>query len=204
MDTFQTPETDQVGNKTSTKMIVALVIVGVLSIAGTVIGSMFVSDKIDALGGRIKVLETATAAKPATDADPATPVLVAQAAAPVVAVPVSSAKVEPLPPPVPAGEYAVQLHVLYQPRQIAIEERETASAFEDCGKDIALTFCVAKVNGQKKKMAALAKSANGMTMEEANQVAVCFNNSMAIDGQDNAAEPALLKELASDCEAATE
>jgi hypothetical protein len=107
-----------------------------------------------------------------------------------------------------SGVYAVRLHTLYSAKQIGLEEKETAVAFEKCGTKTPITFCVAKLNGQRIAMASLAKSESGMTITEAKAFTICFNqrmlrakNSETDEFIPNAAEPIEVGEFADACEA---
>lgn len=182
---------------------------------------------------RLALLEKMVAEKggeniscPAVNPAPAAPIfgaVVSTDASPVAA-PVLQVKplVEPVaaapaPKPVVApkakssasssGVYAVRLHTLYSPTQIGVEEKETAVAFEKCGAKTPITFCVAKLNGQRVAMASLAKSDSGMTITEAKALTTCFNQRMVRAKNPateelipNAAEPIDVGEFADTCE----
>jgi hypothetical protein len=217
VDENENTGTYRVGRRIDVKtLVIALIVAGLVLAAATGYAG-YLSGKLAAKDEIAVVKATTVTTKPAIDAEPVAKAAQERGVLPYDSVeataPVSTAKVESLPASAPAGTKAVRLHTLRgDPKgnyDIADEIRETEDAFKLCAKvhNVALTLCVVKTveqscKGCNVKFAALAKTANDMTDEEAKGIADCFNRNMEIVGQTNAAEPAPLADFDGDCLAA--
>ncbi len=111
--------------------------------------------------------------------------------------------------PAQGKEFAIQIATYYERKQIALGQKETSAAFEACGKEVALAFCVVKIAGQKLRkgrspdLVVLARAEDGLTEKQAKDISECFNRELPPpEGQDNDAHPEKLEKFESECQSA--
>jgi len=150
-------------------------------------------DRMDRLETALQALKTAAvpAATEATPAmQPAQPQPVVLPTAPPVAAPQAASASKAVVAPLSNGTKVVRLITIWKKAQMTPTVVETSDAFDECGKDLDLTICIAGVEG-KKMMPVLAVGKNGMNEEQAKNAAICFNRKLTPpEGGDNAAEVA--------------